>query len=128
MNIIDYLMENKSSMRSGLPIELLDIIDERSVYDGSYEGMIEFLERPGLAHVRNARFVMDDIDNGQNKIVLLYMKALEYYDDFDLMQFAAKLKRLEMHEASLEEKLANASKRSENKENKCIYKEELVME
>ena len=128
MNIIEYLMENKSSMRSGLPIELLDIIDERSVYAGSYEAMMECLEMVGLEHVRNARFVVDGSEYGSGRIVLLYMKDLDKYDDFDLRQFAFKMKRLELREPSLEEKLAGASERSENMENKCIYKEELVME
>ena len=37
MKIIDYLKENHYAMRSGLPIELRDLIDERSVYAGNYE-------------------------------------------------------------------------------------------
>ena len=102
MKIFEYLKENKSSMRSGLPIELRDIIDERSVYDGSYEGMIEFLERPGLEHVRNARFIIEDVFNEENKIVLLYVKDIKEYDDFDLRQFAYKMKRLEAYEASFD--------------------------
>lgn len=112
MNVLEFLKENKSSMRLGLPIELKDLIDERTVYDGNYESMVEFLGRLGLEHVRNARFVMEDMDNGENKIVLLYMKDIKEYDDFDLKQFAYKMKRLEAREATLEEKLMNASERS----------------
>lgn len=108
MNVIDFLKENKSSMSLGLPIELQDLIDERTVYDGSYEGMIEFLECPGLEHVRNARFVVEDTENGRNCIVLFYVKGIEEYDDFDLRQFAYKMKRLEMHEKSFDDKLSEA--------------------
>lgn len=113
MNVLEFLKENKSSMRLGLPIELQDLIDERTVYDGSYEGMVEFLDKPGLEHVRNARFVMEDMDNGQNKIVLLYIKDVKEYDDFDLRQFAAKMKRMERYEATLDDRLVDASERSE---------------
>lgn len=112
MNVLEFLKENKLSMSLGLPIELRDLIDERTVYDGNYESMVEFLGRPGLEHVRNARFVIEDMDNGENKIVLLYMKDIKEYDDFDLRQFAYKMKRLEAREATLEEKLMNASERS----------------
>lgn len=128
MNVLEFLKENKSTLRSGLPIELQDLIDEGSVYDGSYEGMVEFLERPGLEHVRNARFVMEDVFNEQNKIVLLYIKDVKEYDDFDLKQFAAKMKRLEMREASLEDTLNSASVRS--KETSCVIsgKDEIVKE
>lgn len=128
MNVLEFLKENKSNLRVGLPIELLDLIDERSVYDGSYEGMIEFLERPGLEHVRNARFVMEDVFNEQNKIVLLYIKDLREYDDFDLKQFAAKVKRLEMREVSLEDKLDSASVRSEESGYVISGKDEFVKE
>lgn len=128
MNVIEYLKENKSNLRSGLPIELLDLIDERSVYDGSYEGMIEFLERPGLEHVRNARFVMENVFNEENKIVLLYVKDIDKYDDFDLKQFAAKMKRLELREASLEDKLGNAFERSSMTDTGNICKDEFVKE
>lgn len=128
MNVLEFLKENKSNLRGGLPIELLDLIDERSVYDGSYEGMIEFLERPGLEHVRNARFVMEDVFNEPNKIVLLYIKDLMKYDDFDLKQFATKLKRLELRETSLEEKLASASERSASIEEAEHGKDEVVKE
>lgn len=113
MNVLEFLKENKSSMRLGLPIELKDLIDERTVYDGNYESMVEFLGRPGLEHVRNARFVMEDMDNGENKIVLLYMKDIKEYDDFDLKQFAYKMKHLEAREATLEEKLINPAERSD---------------
>lgn len=111
MNVYEFLKENKSSMRNGLPIELLDLIDERSVYAGSYEAMMECLEMVGLEHVRNARFVVEARSNGQNKIVLLYMKDLDRYDDFDLRQFGYKMKRLEAREATFEEKLLVASEK-----------------
>lgn len=113
MKVHEYLEENRSSLRVGLPIELLDLIDERSVYAGSYEAMMESLEMIGLEHVRNARFVVEDTENGQNRIVLLYIKDLKEYDDFDLRQFAYKVRRLEAREESLEEMLLSASERSE---------------
>lgn len=112
MNVYEFLKENKSSMRLGLPIELQDLIDERTVYAGSYEAMMECLEMVGLQHVRDARFVVEDTENGRNRIVLLYIKDLEKYDDFDLRQFAYKIRRLEAREESLEEKLLGASVRS----------------
>lgn len=128
MKVFEFLEENKTSMRGGLPIELLDLIDERSVYAGSYEAMMECLEMVGLEHVRNARFVMEDPYNSQNKIVLLYMKDLDKYDDFDLRQFAAKMKRLEAREETLEEKLASASERSLEAGQRVAGKEDFVKE
>lgn len=113
MKVFEFLEANKASMRFGLPIELQDLIDGRSVYAGSFEVLMNELEKIGLEHVRNARFVMEDTDNGQNRIVLLYMKDLKEYDDFDLRQFAYKMKRLEAREATFEEKLLGASERSE---------------
>ena len=95
MRVIDFLQENKSSLRVGLPIELLDLISGLGSYSGSYEVLVEQLEKVGLEHVRNARFVMEDTENGQNKIVLLYMKDLDKYEDFDLRQCAYKIQRLE---------------------------------
>lgn len=114
MKIIEYLKENQSAMRLGVPIELKDLIDEGTVYDGSYEGMVEFLERSGLEHIANATFVLEDIYNDQNHIMIYYVKDIKEYDEFDLRQFAAKVKRLEKHEASLEEKVAEATQRSNN--------------
>lgn len=112
MRVVEFLEENKSNLRVGLPIELLDLIDGRSVYAGSYEAMVEGLEMVGLEHVRNARFVVEDTENGRDRIVLLYMKDLDKYDDFDLRQFAYKMRRLETREESLEERLCNATEKA----------------
>ena len=112
MKVIEFLEENRSSLRVGLPIELLDLVDERTVYAGNYEGLMEALDMIGLEHVRNARFVMDGSEYGSGRIVLLYMKDLDKYEDFDLKQFAIKMQKLELREPSLEEKLAGASERS----------------
>lgn len=113
MKIIEYLKENHSAMRSGLPIELKDLIDERSVYAGSYESMLECLESVGLEHVRNATFVMEDIYNDKNCINLYYVKEIKEYDEFDLRQFAANvLFRIEKQESNLEHKVADAIERS----------------
>lgn len=128
MNIIEYLNENKSSMRSGLPIELQDIIDGHGVYAGSFEVLMTELEKIGLEHVKNARFLMEDFEDEQDRIVLLYMKELENYDDFDLTQFAAKMKRLEACEVSLEEKLAAAAERSAGAGNNVPSRNEIVKE
>ena len=114
MKIIEYLKENQSAMRLGVPIELKDLIDDGFVYAGTYEGMVELLENIGMEHVRNATFVLEDIYNDQNRIILYYVKEIEKYDEFDLRQFAAKVKRLEKHEASLEEKVEEAIKRCSN--------------
>ncbi len=114
MKVIEYLKENQSAMRLGVPIELKDLIDEGTVYDGSYEGMLEFLERSGLEHIANATFVLEDIYNDKNRIMIYYVKDIKEYDEFDLRQFAAKVKRLEKHEAGLEEKVTDAARRSSN--------------
>lgn len=108
MKIIDYLKENHSAMRSGLPIELRDLIDERTVYAGSYEGLVENLQRVGLEHVRNATFVMDDIYNDENRIILYYVKEIEKYDEFDLRQFANRVIGLQKQKDSLEKKISDA--------------------
>lgn len=113
MKVFEFLEANKASMRLGLPIELQDLIDGRSVYAGSFEVLMSELKKVGLEHVRNARFVMEDTENEANRIVLLYMKDLDKYDDFDLKQFAYKMKRLEAREESLDEKLLSASERSQ---------------
>lgn len=128
MNIYEYLKENKSSLRSGLPIQLQDLIDERSVYAGSYELLMAELEKVGLEHVRNARFVLDDIYNDENRIILLYVKDIKEYDDFDLKQFAAKIKRMEVRETSLEDKLNNASERSTVTWHAAPSKDEIIKE
>ena len=112
MKVIEFLEENRSNLRVGLPIELLDLVDERTVYAGSYEGLMEALDMIGLEHVRNARFVMEGSEYGSGRIVLLYMKDLDKYDDFDLKQFAIKMQWLEGREATSDEKLARASERS----------------
>lgn len=128
MNVYEFLKENKSSMRLGLPIELQDLIVERTVYAGSYEAMMECLEMVGLEHVRNARFVVEDTENGRNRIVLLYMKDLDKYDDFDLRQFAYKMRRLEAREASLEDRLLDASERSAEPERSGFVAADIEME
>lgn len=112
MKIIEYLKENHSAMRLGVPIELKDLIDDGFVHAGSYNSLLELLDNIGMEHVKNATFVLEDIYNDQNRIILYYVKEIEKYDEFDLRQFAAKVKRLEQHEASLEEKVADAIHRS----------------
>lgn len=46
--------------------------------------------------------------------MLCYVKKIEKYDEFDLRQLAAKVKRLEKHEASLDEKLQDATQQRKN--------------
>ena len=108
MKIIDYLKENHSAMRSGLPIELRDLIDERSVYAGNYEDMLYCLDMVGLTHVKNATFVMDDMYNDENRIILYYVKEIEKYDEFDLRQFANRVIGLQKQKDSLEKKISDA--------------------
>ena len=108
MKIIEYLKENHSALRSGLPIELRDLIDERSVYAGSYESLLEVLESIGLEHVRNATFVMDDMYNDENQIILYYVKEINKYDEFDLRQFANRVIGLQKKNDSLEKKISDA--------------------
>ena len=124
MTIIEYLTENHSAMRLGIPIELKDLIDERSVYAGTYEGMIDYLERVGLTHVKNAKFVLEDIYSDPNRIMIYYIKDIDKYDDFDLRQFAAKVKRLEKYEAHLEHTVAGAVERSNNSSQQKIDKDD----
>ena len=128
MKIIEYLKENHSAMRSGLPIELQDLIDERSVYAATYEGMLDSLERVGLEHVKNATFVMEDIYNDQNKIILYYIKEIKEYDEFDLRQFAARVKGMEKQLSSLEHKVAAAVERSERIDPTVVGKDDIIKE
>ncbi len=116
MKIIDYLKENRTQLNNGLPINLIDVVDEREVYAGNFKDLVEWLDKTvGLEHVKNARFIFDDIDNGEDRIVLWYMKDIKEYDDFDLSQFAGRLKRLQLYEASLEnETEQKAPEREEN--------------
>ena len=58
---------------------------------------------------------------------MLYIKDVRKYDDFVLKQFAAKMKRLEAREVSFEDKLNNASVRSE-KTGYAISVDEFVKE
>lgn len=128
MKIIDYLKENKSAMRSGLPIELRDLIDERTVYAGNYEKLVEFLEEPGLEHVRNATFVLDDIYNGLDRIVLYYVKEINKYDDFDLRQFANRVIELQKQAATIDARIANAVDRSEKTDTVVVGKDDIIKE
>ena len=128
MKIIEYLKENRSAMRSGLPIELRDLIDERIVYAGNYGKLVDFLEQPGLEHVRNATFVLDDIYNGLDCIVLYYVKEINKYDAFDLRQFAHRVIELEKQAATIEVRIANAVDRSEKTGTAVVGKDDIIKE
>lgn len=89
MKVREYLAKNKSDLDVFRPIELRDIIDERIVYTGrGYRDLLKALE--AMPHVREARFVAEG-EKRDDIIVLLYVKDINEYDDFDLQQLADKL-------------------------------------
>ena len=84
------------------------MIDERSVYAGNYEGLLEILDREGMEHVKDAHFIAEDMYNNQNRLQLYYVKNIKEYDDFDLRQFANRVIELQKQKDNLEKKILYA--------------------
>lgn len=91
MTILDFLKGNVSSLDLNKPIELKDIVDNSEVYCGTgYNDLIEMLLADGLNHVGKARFIMQAEEN-QN--IIYYIKDIENYSNFELIQATEKLQR-----------------------------------
>ena len=91
MTILDFLKGNVSSLDLNKPIELKDVVDNAEVYCGTgYNDLIEMLLADGLNHVGKARFIMQAEEN-QN--IIYYIKDIENYSNFELIQATEKLQR-----------------------------------
>lgn len=85
MKVLDYLKEVKPDGK----FQLYDIIDKRQVYCTGYDTLIEELSKDGLEHVQNARFISHEVEDDYN--IILYIKDIENYSNFELVQAAEKL-------------------------------------
>ena len=91
MTILDFLNGNVSSVDLNKSIELKDVIDNTEVYCGTgYDDLIQMLLTDGLKHVGNARFIMQA---EENRNIIYYIKDIENYSNFELMQVAEKLQK-----------------------------------
>lgn len=89
MTILEYLQEMKSSLDLNGKFQLHDIVDKRGIYCNGYDTLIKELSLNGLEHVRNARFISHETENNCN--IILYIKDIEHYSNFELIQVAEKL-------------------------------------
>lgn len=85
MTVLEYLKINALDGK----FQLYDIIDKRGVYCKEYNTLINELSKEGLKHVENARFISHEIEDDCN--VILYIKDIENYSNFELLQAAEKL-------------------------------------
>ena len=91
MTILDFLNGNVSSVDLNKPIQLKDVIDNAEVYCGTgYDDLIKMLLTDGLNHVCNARFIMQA---EENRNIIYYIKNIENYSNFELMQITEKLQK-----------------------------------
>lgn len=91
MTVLDFLKDNAPSLDLNKPIELKDVVDNAEVYCGAgYNDLIEMLLADGLNHVGKARFIMQAEEN-QN--IIYYIKDIENYSNFELIQATEKLQR-----------------------------------
>lgn len=85
------MKSNASSLDLNKPIELKDVVDNAEVYCGTgYNDLIEVLSTDGLNHVSKARFIMQA---EENRNIIYYIKDIESYSNFELMQATEKLQR-----------------------------------
>ena len=85
MTISEYLKEVAPDGK----FQLYDIVDKRGIYCNGYDTLIEELSKDGLEHVKNARFISHEVEDGCN--IILYIKDIENYSNFELIQIAEKL-------------------------------------
>lgn len=91
VTVMEYLKNEIQYLNLSNPIELKDIIDNRGIYcNGYYDVLIKELSKKGLEHVKNARFIDMQIEDGCYKIY--YIKNIKEYSDFELICLAEKLK------------------------------------
>lgn len=89
MNVLEYLNTMKFSFDLDGKFQLHDIIDKREIYCKGYDALIKELSMNGLEHVKNARFISHETENDCN--IILYVKDIEQYSNFELIQVAEKL-------------------------------------
>ena len=89
MTVLEYLKEMKFSFDMNGKFQLHDIIDKRGIYCTGYNTLINELSKDGLEHVENARFISHKFEDECN--VILYIKDIENYSNFELLQVAEKL-------------------------------------
>ena len=89
MTVWRYLNIMKSSLDLDGKYQLHDIIDKRSVYCKGYNRLLQELNLNGLEHVQNARFISHEVEDDCN--IILYIKDIENYSNFELVQAAEKL-------------------------------------
>lgn len=91
MTVMEFLKGNVSSLDLNKPIQLKDVVDNAEVYCGTgYNDLVKMLLADGLNHVSNARFIMQAEEN-QN--IIYYIKDIENYSNFELIQVAEKLQK-----------------------------------
>lgn len=91
MTIMEFLKNNASSLDLNKPIELKDVIDNAEVYCGTgYNDLIKMLLTEGLNNVSKARFIAQA---EENRNTIYYIKDIENYSNFELIQVAEKLQR-----------------------------------
>ena len=91
MTVMEFLKGNVSSLDLNKPIELKDVVDNAEVYCGTgYNDLLKMLLTDGLNHVGKARFIMQAEEN-QN--IIYYIKDIENYSNFELIQVAEKLQK-----------------------------------
>ena len=89
MTIWKYLNTMKSSLDLNGKYQLYDIIDKRGVYCKGYDKLLQELSLSGLDHVQNAIFISHEVEEDCN--IILYIKDIEQYSNFELIQVAKKL-------------------------------------
>ena len=91
MTVIEFLKGNVSSLDLNKPIQLKDVVDNAEVYCGTgYNDLVKMLLVDGLNHVSKARFIMQ-AEEDQN--IIYYIKDIENYSNFELIQVAEKLQK-----------------------------------
>ena len=85
MTVLEYLKEVTSDGK----FQLYDIIDKRGIYCNGHDTLIKELSKDGLEHVKNARFISHEVENDCN--IILYIKDIENYSNFELIQITEKL-------------------------------------
>lgn len=89
MTVLEYLNTIKPSLDLNGKFQLHDIIDKRGIYCKGYNALMKELSLDGLEHIQNARFISHEVEEDCN--IILYIKDIEQYSNFELIQVAGKL-------------------------------------
>lgn len=89
MTVSEYLKEMEFSFDMGGKFQLYDVVDKRGIYCKGYSTLKEELSKDGYEHVRNAKFISHLFEDECN--VIIYIKEIENYSNFELIQLAMKL-------------------------------------